>query len=118
MSINYSSMAATATRLLTDNGQPVALRRTVGATYDPVTGTYSGGSTQDLPMVGAFVHISSQYKLANNVQVGDRMMWVDASQTPTVGDSLVVGTDVYKVISVDASNPAGTPVAYKLQVRP
>lgn len=118
MSINYSSMTATATRLLTGNGQPVTLRRTVGATYDPVTGTYSGGSTQDLPMVGAFVQISSQYKLANNVQDGDRLMWVDASQAPMVGDSIVVGADVFKIVSVDAANPAGTPLAYKLQVRP
>ncbi|HET9819647.1 MAG TPA: hypothetical protein VFP92_10840 [Rhodanobacteraceae bacterium] len=118
MSLDYAGMAATVTRLLGDNGQPVTLRKSVGATYDPVTGTYSGGSTQDLPMVGVFVQISSQYKLANNVQDGDRLMWVDASQTPAMGDSIVVVADVLKIMSVDAVSPAGTPLAYKLQVRP
>ena len=80
--INYTSLAATATRLLTDDGQPMTLRRTVPGTYDPVTGTTTGGSTQDLATTGIFTKIGTGYALTNQVEAGDRMALIDGSQAP------------------------------------
>jgi hypothetical protein len=117
MSIDYNRMAATATRLLTDNGQPMALRRTSGGTFDPVTGTTTGQSTADLATVGVMLDIDTSYALANEVQDGDLLAMVDASQTPLLTDKLVVGAEVYGIVKIMPLNPAGTPVAYKLQVR-
>lgn len=117
MAINYARMAATATRLLTDNGQPMALRRTSGGTFDPVTGTTTGQSTADLATVGIMEAIGTGYALANEVQDGDLLAMIDASQAPLLTDKLVVGTAVYGIVKIIPMNPAGTPVAYKLQVR-
>ena len=82
MSIDYASLAATATRLLTDDGQPMTLRRTVPGTSDPVTGTTTGGSTQDLATTGIFTKIGTGYALTNQVEAGDRMALIDGSQAP------------------------------------
>lgn len=32
-------------------------------------------------------------------------------------DKLVVGADVLTIVNIQAINPAGTPIAYRLQVR-
>lgn len=117
MSIDYASVAATATRLLTDDGQPMTLRRTIPGTYDPVTGTTTGGSTQDLPTTGVFTKISTTYALTNQVESGDRMVLIDGSQKPQMTDKLIVDGDVFTIINPQAVNPAGTAIAYKLQVR-
>lgn len=117
MSIDYAHMAATATRLLTENGQSMALRRASGGTFDPVTGTTTGASSEDLPTVGILQAITTSYALANEVEDGDRLAMVDASQEPALTDKLVVGANVYGIVKIQPINPAGTPVAYRLQVR-
>lgn len=58
------------------------LRRTTPGTYDPVTGTSTGGSTDDLDTVGVFIKIGTAYALTNQVEGGDRMAIIDASEAP------------------------------------
>lgn len=45
------------------------------------------------------------------------MAVIDASHAPQMTDKLVVGSDVLSIVNIITINPAGTPVAYKLQVR-
>lgn len=66
-SFDYTSMAATATRLLTRFGTTLKLRRTTPGTYDPITDTETGASTADLPCIGLFTRITTDYALTNEV---------------------------------------------------
>jgi len=113
----YERMAATATRLLGNYGQPMALRRVSGATDDPATGETTGGVPTDMPTVGVFTSISADYAAANQVLAGDRLVVLDASQEPLMGDRLVAGGHSLAIVRIEPINPAGTPLAYRLQVR-
>jgi hypothetical protein len=117
VSIDYNRLAATATRLLTDNGQPMALRRTSGGTFDPVTGTTTGQSTADLATVGVKTKITLEYAARNNVQEGDELMLLDASQEPLPTDKLVIGSEVRGIVRVNPIKPAAIAVAYYVQTR-
>jgi hypothetical protein len=63
----YDDMAATAAELLAEFGKPLILRRTNPGTYDPVTGTETGGSTDDLPTTGLYTKISADYIATHQV---------------------------------------------------
>lgn len=76
---DYTSTAATATRLLTRFGTTLQLRRTIPGTYDPITGTTTGGSTSDLPCIGLLTKIDTAYAMTNEVQGGDRLAILDSS---------------------------------------
>ncbi len=64
---DYTSMAATATRLLARFGTTLKLRRTTPGAYDPITGTETGASTAELPCIGLFTNISTSYAMTNEV---------------------------------------------------
>ena len=64
---DYTSTAATTTRLLTRFGTTLKLRRTTPGTYDPITDTETGATTADLPCIGLFTNISTSYAMTNEV---------------------------------------------------
>jgi hypothetical protein len=114
----YERMAATATRLLRERGQNLALRRlTAGGDYDPATGTGAPGVPVDLPTVGLFRDFTEEWAATSQIMDGDRMAVLDASQMPLLTDRLIAGNDVLTIVKIKPINPAGTPVAYRLQVR-
>jgi hypothetical protein len=113
----YDNLAATATRLLNRYGRAMQVKRTIPGTYDPVTGTETGASTIYAATVGVFTKITTDYALAHEVQSGDRMLILDASVAPELTDKLVVGASALTIVNIEAINPAGTPLAYRLQVR-
>ena len=117
MSFDYAGMAATATRLLKNYGQPMAIRRTTGDTYSPITGVSTGGTTADTANVGVFATISNAFATDFDIVTGDRIAVVDSTIAPLVSDKLVVATVVYSIINVQSISPAGVPVAYRIQVR-
>ena len=117
MSFNYASMAATATRLLTNFGQAMAIRRVTGAAYNAVTGAVTGGTSADTACVGLFVGINASFAANFDIVAGDQIAIVDASIAPVLSDRLVVSGVVYSIVSVQTIGPAGVMVAYKLQVR-
>lgn len=116
----YDSMAAVAAELIDKYGAPMALRRTTGATYDPVAGVTTPGVSAELPTKGVFRGISSNYAAAFEVQQGDRLAIVDASQEPALTDLLAWGPALgtaWHIVRIAPINPAGIPIAYTVQVR-
>lgn len=99
MPIDYNAMAATATRLLTENGVPMSLRRRQPVSFDAVTGTSTENPPQDLPTRGAFQRISEFYQVTargvggvmktDDVNSTDRQIVLDRSQLPKIDDLLV-----------------------------
>lgn len=116
-SFDYTSLAATATRLLNRFGRALQVKRTTPGTYDPVTGTESGATTALYTTIGAFMKITTDYAATHEVQQGDRLLMIDASVAPTLTDKIEMDTAELAIVNVDEINPAGTPLAYRLQVR-
>ena len=110
-------MAATATRLLTNFGMAMGIRRVTGATFDPVAGSVSGGTTADTGTVGVLPTINAGLAANFDLVTGDLVAIVDATITPLVSDRLVIGAVVYSIVAVQSISPAGIPVAHRLQVR-
>lgn len=92
----------------------MSLRRTTPGTYDPVTGTTTGGSTQDLPVAGLYVAMSKDYVETHQIETGDRLAILTGETEPKLTDKLVDGGAVKQIVSIDATNPAGTPLCYKV----
>jgi hypothetical protein len=86
-------------------------------TYDPVLGTATGGTSADAPCHGIFKQITDEYAKAFAVEANDQLAVIDGSVEPLMTDLLVVGASALAIVKIIAVNPAGTPLAYTLQVR-
>lgn len=103
MPIDYAALAATATRLLIENGVPMALRRRQPASFDPITGTSTDNPPKDLPTTGVFRRIDLFMQVTgrgvggvprvDNVVSTDRAVTIDGSQIPQIDDLLVAPGD-------------------------
>ena len=105
---------------LQTKGQAMTLTRTVAGTFDPVTGGMTGSTVQTFAVYG----IVTSYRdgvinqLGTLIQSGDKKAIINAGTvTPVPGDSLTVYGVVWKVIAVDALDPTGAALLYKLQAR-
>jgi hypothetical protein len=127
MAIDFNAMAATATRLLTENGIPMAFRRRGAQVYDPTTGKAVDAGSQDLPTVGAFQRRSRFYQVTgrgvggvqrvDNVLMQERTVIVGPAVEPQLNDLLVVNGEEFQILDIEVKNPAGVPIAYLLTVR-
>lgn len=101
MAVNQSNLAQTAARLLSENGRDVTLRSKTVGTFNPATGTLSGGSVSDTTVKAVFVQAN---KLEQQVlQRGDRVLLTAASVD--LEDEVIDG-DTYQVVDVSEVKPA------------
>lgn len=112
MAIPYDTLADTVTSLLTNYGQTITLSR-YSATFNSVTGKDSAASTASLSTVGVWQSINSSLVDGSRILAGDKFLIIDSSQAPAMGDK--VGG--WSVVDITEINPAGTVLAYRLQVR-
>lgn len=103
----------------------MTLTHAVAGTYDPVTGSMAGATTTTTTVYGITTNYSSITRLASAnktdslILAGDKQAIIDAvSIVPLPGDTLTDknGT-AWKIIAVDAVDPAGTALLFKCQVR-
>ena len=113
----WADMASTATELLAEFGAPVTIRRTTGGTYTPSSDTTSGETTADYTATGMVRDYRAGQIDGTVIRQGDRELVLDATVTPTVGDTVLIDSAYWSVVSVRSVNPAGTPVAHFVQVR-
>ena len=105
---------------LKSKGQAITLTHAVAGVYDPVTGTLTGGSSQTSTVYG----ITTSYgagitnRADSLILSGDKQAIIDAvSVVPIPGDTLTIAGAVWKIIAVDAVDPAGVAYLFKCQVR-
>ena len=55
--------------------------------------------------------------MTNQVESGDRMAVIGPTVAPQLTDKLMVGASALTIVNIVPVNPAGTAIAYKLQVR-
>ena len=108
----YDDMADTVTELLTEFGQTVTLSRST-TTFDPVIGMNTESSTASLETIGVIVPIRQSLIDGTRVQVGDKLYTLGPDVEPLMADKI----DGWSIIAIEPINPAGTVLAYKVQVR-
>jgi hypothetical protein len=132
----YADMADTATDLLTEFGQEVTITRP-SLNFDPVTNKPTSGGTVNNTTVGLFTNIDRSLVDGTRIQDTERVMVIDASFAPRMGDLVDVYGAVaaesvgaapgiilsagqavaWTIVAIREINPAGTPVCYFVQVR-
>lgn len=132
----YAEMADTATELLTEFGRAIVLTRP-SLNFDPVTNRPTSGGTTNFTTVGAFTSIKRDLNSGTRIQASERIMVIDASVQPQMGDLLDVSGLVasesvgaapgiilrdgqavaWTITAIREINPAGTPICYFVQVQ-
>lgn len=129
-------MADTATDMLTEFGQSIVITRP-SLNFSNITNKPVSGGTVSLATVGLFTKIDRSLVDGTRIQDTDRVMVIDASVSPRMGDLLDVSGMVtpesvgaapgiilspgqalsWTIVAIKDINPAGTPVCYFVQVR-
>jgi len=119
MSFDYAALKLEVDAILAEFGQDCQLRRGSGApTVDPVAGTVTSGAAQVFPVVGVVVDYSEKLVDGETIKRGDRLVYIQATERPRVGDTFVEASGVqWHVVDFDAVDPAGVAVVFSLQVR-
>lgn len=116
--VSYAALATTATNILTTYGEDAVVSRETGATFNPATGAYSGGSTTSFTNKAARFNYSRIEINGDTVLRDDLRLIMDTENgTPQVDDSCVFDNITYRVMGVTALSPDGTDIYYELQLR-
>ena len=122
---DYADATATATELLTDFGTACTVTRVVEGTYNPATGTFTGGSTTNQSGIGVLLEYTPQeagvlQQAGTLVQASDRKLLLSVSginNAPEPNDTVTFNGVVYTVIQAKSLAPAGYVVMYELMLR-
>ena len=117
MSTFYSQMADTASRLITQFGQSITIKRNTGGSVHPVTGVVTAGTTASLTAKGILKAYPDNLIDGTRITKSDRMLILDDSQVPVMTDKITVQSQDWNIEDITTSNPAGVPLVYFVQVR-
>ena len=121
----YADMATTSAELLTEFGQAVTLTESTPGAYNTATGEPAAPDVTTQSAVGVVRDYSSRSIDGTLIQAGDRLLIVGPKATagadltePTVESTVTLADgSVWTVKRVEAMNPAGVALAYRLQLR-
>lgn len=115
---NYSRSAEAARRLLARFGREAVLRKARPSQYDPGSATVEVGK-QDFQVLGALFSYVQQDIDGTVIHQGDQrfLMAPELLLRPEPGDEVLIDLQVFSVVSVKATEPAGVTVIYDLQLR-
>ena len=106
---------------LTEYGRTATLRKVTEGTYDPTTGTTTGGGTTDATVtIGPLLSYKNFEIDGTRIKAEDRKVIMATSgvaTAPDSGDRIIIGSTTYTVITMKAYDVNGTTFAYVLQVR-
>ena len=106
--VDYAGLASTAARLLKQFGGNATFTRQTGATFDPATGSYSGGSTTQFSSDAARFNYSSTEIDGENVQRDDLRLIIQVNGgEPLINDECTFDSDTYRVMNVTKLSPSG-----------
>jgi hypothetical protein len=113
----YVGLAKVAKDLLTKRGQTITISRTSGSTYDPVTGVTSAGTVTNYLPKGILKQYKSHLIDGTRILATDRELVIDDTVEPLMTDTITIAGESWTPIMLGETNPAGTPLVYKVQVR-
>lgn len=120
--VDYASLAATAERLIDENGRDVTLVKRSETPADvskPWRGTLADDTT--LVVKAAIVPFEAEDQEGDLVRREDKQAFVAANVTSPNEienfDEVDDGADTYKIVSADVIEPGDTRVLYVLQLR-
>lgn len=112
----YDEMAAIASNLLSEFGQLVTLTK-YSEQYDINTGVNVVTPTDYKAWGAAFAYTGKEID-GERIVAGDMRVLLERSQAvPKVGDTVLLASGLWRVLSVELVSPSGIDVIYKLQVR-
>ena len=100
--------------------QSVTLTSVTPGTYDPSTGTVTGGSTTTTTLRAVVEDFKGLELIAGLVQAGDKKVTIagaNVASEPKPTDTVTVGSVVYAVERVNAVAPGSSAVIYELTCR-
>lgn len=115
MSFDYAPLQKTAQSLLAKFGQELTFTRTAKGTYDPGTGTTSD-TVSTFTKNGVLFDYRDADSDGQTILAGDRRL-VSEAHDYEVGDTVSIGSDVYRVVSVSTNQPGDTALVSELQIR-
>jgi len=121
----YADMATTAQELLAEFGQSVTLTESTPGAYDTAQSKPGAPNVTTQSAVGLIRDYSGRSIDGTLIQAGDRLLIVGPSLVgggaltePTVESAVTLADNTeWTVKRVEAMKPAGTAVAYRLQLR-
>lgn len=107
MSLDLSN---TATQLMKSLGDEtyVKITRTTGASFDPVLGENTGGTTSVLDSVGVVVSLKSNLIDGERIKATDKMILLDKAIEPLYTDLITFDGIDNTVVMINEINHAGT----------
>lgn len=115
---DYSRMVRTANRLIARFGQSAAIRRTTVDMSDPLEP--GDPVTTDHACTAVVTDYTMQERAGTLIKATDRKIIVSTAGvtiTPKISDKLVVGDEVYSLVTIDPLNPGGTLLLWQMQAR-
>ena len=113
---NYSPITKSAEALITRFGEEFTFTRTTDGAYNPATGA-KAQTTSTFKKYACEFDYNNADRAGETVTENDRRMLVEGHDFH-VGDTVVIGSDTFKVINISEIRPNGSDVvAANLQVR-
>jgi len=124
MAFDYSSLAATATRLIEKFGRSVTLTKK-GSTSTTAGKPWQGGTAVDSTSTSikavadqtASATLADAFREDTRVKSSDTLIIIDGAVEPEEGDKLVDGTQTYEIVSTRSLKPGDTALAYFVAMR-
>lgn len=113
---DYARLAATAARLIAASGRNLTLRRHGTGAYDPATGE-AASDPQDVTVRGVVTNYRRHEIDGQRVCAGDQRVLLGAASAPAVGDAIVDGAVLLRVVAVQKIMPGDTALLYDVQAR-
>ena len=114
MSLDYTALAETAVKLITDFGRDLNFTSVVEGAYSPATGAKSTVETPYTKKVAVTNYSSSEF---NDIILQGDLKLVSESYAYAQDDKVTIDAKSYRIININRIKPAATEVAVILQVR-
>ena len=118
MGILDAPMRSVAANLMAKFGTSITVRSVTHATYS-VTDGASAESTSDTAVKGTLEEYQA-HEVGDAVKVGDRKLTIaakDLTFTPDTEDRVLIGTTIYRVVSVESVYSGDEAALYVIQLR-
>lgn len=114
-----TNLIAVARRLLNSYGEELTFTRVTEGAYNVADGTVAAGTTTNYTADCAPVDYNTDEVDDKTILKNDIGLWIEkpASETPAVGDTVVLNSKTYRVVSIETLRAQGTDIVYKAQLR-